>query len=177
MQSLGHVECLESAQKAGIFSHHSLKLAPSRSAEKAASFVPFCIAVPNYKVDNTVELTWFISPFHWRDWCVGSVTSTPGSLRKTNMYFATRSPPGLQVSLCADGARTGSEARQSLNQALESSHLPRETSALHNVTLENKRLRLMCLWLLAAISQEGKSCLFAALMWNTMTTILFWIII
>lgn len=91
------------------------------------------------------------------------------------MYFATLSPPGLQVSLCADGARTGREARQSLNQALELSHWPRETSALHNVTLENKRLRLMCLWLLAAISQEGKSCPFATMTWKTMRPILLWI--
>lgn len=144
---------------------HLLKLALPRSTGKTASFVLLYNKLQSNRAGNAVKFSWFISPFHWSDSC-RSETSTPGYLRKTNMCFATLSPPGLQVSLCTDGARTGNEARQSLNQALELSHLPRETSALHNVTLENKRLHLMCLWLSAAISQEGESCPFAALTWT-----------
>lgn len=41
-------------------------------------------------------------------------------------------------------------------QVSESRHLPRETSALHNMTLENKGLFLMCLKLCITLSQARK---------------------
>lgn len=86
----------------------------------------------------------------------GSLTSTTGFLQKTNMYSPAL--PDFDHLVHTNVARTGSSARQSLVQALESKNLPRETSALHNMTSENKGLYLMCLKRRHITRESGRKC-------------------
>lgn len=69
-------------------------------------------------------------------------------------------PPGLQF--LADVSRKCSSARQK-PYAAEVRHSPRETSALHRMTSENKTLFWMCLRRRVSLSQGKRCSLFAPL--------------
>lgn len=71
-------------------------------------------------------------------------------------------PPGVEFSLHKDVARR--QLHKTKPYAMQSRHLPRETSALLNMTLENKELFLMCLKLHITWSYGRKCGLFALLM-------------
>lgn len=93
---------------------------------------------PVWEVEDPDLIYWSI-PLLW----LGRVTDFHTGFLAENKHVLSNTlwlwPPGLHFSLHTNGARTGSSARQSPVQALESRHLPRETSALHNVTLVEQR--------------------------------------
>lgn len=100
------------------------------------------------------DRSWFINPFNYCD-LGGSLASTL-RLFAENKHVLSNTfwlwPPGLKF-LTPYKCCQKRQLCKTKPYAMERRHLPRETSALHNVTSENKELFLMCLRLRITLSQ------------------------